>query len=98
MTTEAPFNFISLEKYKFADSLSKRVLPKKVPNPVPELELTCIDLDFIYGSPIISIISSGNPGPSSFILICIYLSSLVKMISTRLLENLIELPIKFLSP
>ena len=41
--TEAPPNFVSLEKSKLADFLSKRVLPKKVPSPVPELADTCVD-------------------------------------------------------
>ena len=58
---------MSLLKDKFADFLSKSVLPKKVPNPVPALEVTSFDLDWMYGSPIKSIMSSGNPKPSSSI-------------------------------
>ena len=36
-------------------------------SPNPELELNSFDFDLMYGSPILSIISSGIPGPSSFI-------------------------------
>ena len=40
------------------------------------------DLDLIYGSPNISLISSGKPGPSSFISIQFDFLSLIKTIST----------------
>ena len=89
---------MSFVNSKLADCLSRSVLPRKVPSPVPELELTWLDLDFIYGSPIISFISSGNPGPSSLILICILWLLLIRTISTALFENFTALPIKFLRP
>ena len=43
--TEAPPKSLSLEKNNRADFLYKSVLPKKVPNPVPALEVTSFDLD-----------------------------------------------------
>ncbi len=86
------------EKCNLANCLSKSVLPRKVPKPVPALDKTDFDFDLIYGSPIISIISSGKPGPSSCI--DIFVKSLLLFISiyTLLLENFTALPIKFLKP
>ena len=45
--TEAPPNLLSFEKDKRADFLSKSVLPRKVPNPVPAFEVTSFDLDLM---------------------------------------------------
>ena len=73
-------------------------MPRKVPSPVPELDITSFDLDFIYGSPKISFISSGNPGPSSLIDNSTFSISLFIIISTVLFENFTALPIKFLKP
>ena len=96
--TEAPPKLLSFEKDKRADFLSKRVLPKKVPNPVPVLEETSFDLDLMYGSPRISFISSGNPGPSSLTNTSRFKELLFTFISTVLLENFTAFPIKFLRP
>ena len=96
--TEAPPNFLSFEKDKIACFFSNNVLPKKVPNPRPALELTAFDLLFIYGSPITVFISSGNPGPLSLIITSIVFSSFSNIMLTSLFENLTALPIKFLKP
>ena len=87
-----------LLKINFAPCLSKRVFPRKVPKPSPDLSLIFFDLDLIYGSPTTPIMSSGNPGPSSLILIRISLLLLITSTSTLFCENLTALPIKFLSP
>ena len=45
--TEAPPNFLSLEKNNLAPCFSSKVLPKNVPNPKPEFKLTSFDFDLI---------------------------------------------------
>jgi len=42
--------------------------------------------------------SSGNPGPSSIIVILILFASLLRNKATLLFENFTALPIKFLNP
>ena len=76
--------------------LFKRVLPRKVPRPRPDLEDGIFD--FIYGSPKISKISFGNPNPSSSIIMLKVSLSLSTDTVVKFLENFIELPIKFLIP
>ena len=56
-------------KLSFAPCFSKSVLPRKVPKPNPAFEPVSFDFDFMYGSPKKLKISSGNPGPSSLIII-----------------------------
>ena len=65
ITTEAPPKFLSSLKRSLAFCLSNKVFPKKVPRPKPEFEFNSNDLDLIYGSPNLFIMSLGNPGPSS---------------------------------
>ena len=71
ITTEAPPKFLSSLNKSLAFCLSNKVFPKKVPKPKPEFEFNSNELDFIYGSPNLSTISLGNPGPSSFTIILI---------------------------
>ena len=96
--TRAPPSSPFLLNDSLAFRLSSKVFPRKVPRPRPEFKLNSFDFDLIYGSPIILIMSSGIPGPSSLILISINSSSLFKFIFTLLLENFTALPIKFLKP
>ena len=72
MDTFAPPNFSLLLNFKLAPFLSKRVFPRNVPRPVPDFDDISWDLDLIYGSPRIWITSSGNPGPSSSMIIFTY--------------------------
>ena len=86
--TEAPPNLLLFEKCNLANCLSKSVLPRKVPKPVPALDKTDFDFEniLIYGSPIdCSIISSGKPGPSSCI--DIFVKSLLLLISISTLST-----------
>ena len=97
ISTDAP-PFSIFENSIIAFFLSRSVFPIKVPRPKPDLFLNFFDFEAIYGSPIILNMSSGNPGPSSVILIFISSKSLIKFIKTFFLENFTAFPTKLRIP